>query len=96
MKTAQELLENLHGEKLYITTRGTVGDADGLVDVDGELIGNFDLAEVKTLDQIKEIEERAYDDIIDFIQKNDPEALNNNYDDYKVLVWDNQYLLTWE
>ena len=98
MKTAKEILENLDGETLYVTTRGTVGDADGMIKVDDDLINSFANASVIKLANGKDDfnNARAYDDIIDELDKHlDKDAKFNNYVDYYVIYQDNQYLLAW-
>ena len=43
MKNAKHYLDRMKGDKTYITTRGTVGDADGTVMVD-DIIERFGAA----------------------------------------------------
>lgn len=99
MKTAKKLLDNIEGESIYITTRGTMGDADGYSKIDQDLIAEFADADViKLSDGSDGFEnERAYDDILDELDKHlDKDAKKNNYDGYYVIYQDNQYLLAWE
>jgi len=98
MTTAKEILENLNGETLYVTTRGTMGDADGMTKIDDDLINDFAGAEVLKLSDGKSgfENERAYEDIVDELDRYlDKDAKNNNYEDYYVIYKDNQYLLAW-
>lgn len=101
MKTAQEILESLIGDTVYITTRGTMGDADGMSNVDDELVAEFTNGTVIKLSDSNAFatdynHSRAYDDIIDELNNYiDDQAKLNNYDGYYVIYKDNQYLLTW-
>jgi len=95
MKKARKLLENLRGVQVYCTTRGTVGDADGLVNVDEDCIDLFKNADVCSLHELKNINEIAHKDCVDFID-GDPVLSSWDKDDFLVIYQDCIYILVWE
>ena len=95
MKTAIELLEALEGVQVYCTTRGTVGDADGMLKVDKDTTFNYADASVCTLVELKRINAIAYEDCVDYIN-NDPILASWDKDDFLVIYQDCDYLLVWE
>ena len=95
MKKATELLENLMGVQVYCTTRGTVGDADGIVTIDDDIIVSFKDATIVKLSQLKLAQPDAYQDCVEYWQ-NTPDFAGFTEEDFYVLVKDNQYLLVWE
>lgn len=95
MKKATELLENLRGVQVYCTTRGTVGDAAGMLLVDEYCIDLFKNADVCTLAELKRINAIAYEDCVDYID-GDPFLSNWDKDDFLVIYQDCNYLLVWE
>lgn len=95
MKTAKEILTAIEGQQIYVTTRGTVGDADGVTTVDCNLIDNFEFAEVTELYELIDINFKAYRDCMDYWQ-HDPALSLCSIDDFYVIYQDDQYLLVWE
>ena len=95
MKKATELLENLRGVQVYWTTRGTVGDADGMLLVDENAIKYLKNASVCTLAELKRINAIAYEDCVNYID-GDPMLSNWDKDDFLVIYQDCNYLLVWE
>jgi hypothetical protein len=95
MKKATELLRELIGIKVYCTTRGTTGDADGMLKVDKDTTFNYADASVCTLAQLKKINKIAYEDCVDYIN-NDPILASWDKDDFLVIHQDCDYLLVWE
>ena len=92
---ARRLLSNLMGVQVYCTTRGTVGDADGLVNVDEYCIDLFKNADVCSLPELKNINEIAHKDCVDFID-GDPVLSSWDKDDFLVIYQDCIYILVWE
>ncbi len=92
---SRKFLENLRGVQVYCTTRGTVGDADGLVIVDDDIIASFKDATISSLSQLKLASPDAYQDCMDYWQ-NTPDFAGFTEEDFKVFIKDNQYLLVWE
>lgn len=95
MKTAIELLEALEGVQVYCTTRGTTGDAAGMLKVDKDTIASFKNANVCSLHELKNINEIAHEDCVDFID-GDPVLSSWDKNDLLVIYQDNDYLLVWE
>lgn len=91
----RKLLENLMGVQVYCTTRGTVGDADGMLLVDENAIKYLKNASVCTLAELKRINAIAYADCVDYIN-NDPILSSWDKDDFLVIYQDCNYLLVWE
>jgi len=94
MKTT-ELLTALRGHKVFSTTRGTTGDAAGMLLVDENAIKNLKNASVCTLHELREINALAYADCVDYIN-NDPILSSWDKDDFLVIYQDCDYLLVWE
>jgi hypothetical protein len=92
METAKQLLAGMINDKTYTTTRGTVGDADGITTIDDEIVERYAYCEVVKLLSLKDINEKAYDDIIDFIKKECPGTSEN---DYYVIIDNCEYMLAW-
>ena len=92
---ARRLLKNLRGVQVYWTTRGTVGDADGIVTVDDDIIASFKDADVCSLHELKNINEIAHKDCVDFID-GDPVLSSWDKDDLLVIYQYCIYLLVWE
>jgi len=92
---ARRLLSNLMGVQVYCTTRGTVGDADGLVTVDDDIVALFKNADVCSLHELKNINEIAHKDCVDYIN-NDPVLSSWDKDDFLVIYQYCIYLLVWE
>lgn len=95
MKTTTELLEALEHFKIFSTTRGTTGDAAGLLKVEKDTIENFEYADVCTLAELKEINDRAYEDCVDY-WTNEREFKGWKEEDFLVIYQDCEYLLVWE
>lgn len=95
MKTATELLEALENFKVFSTTKGTTGDAAGLLKVEKDTIEFFEFADVCTLAELKEINERAYEDCADY-WTNSHEFEGWNEEDFFVIYQDCEYILVWE
>ena len=95
MKTTTELLEALEGCKVFSTTRGTMGDASGMLKVENDTIDLFEYADVCTLKELKEINDRAYDDCVDFYT-HEREFNEWSEDEFFVIYQDCEYLLVWE
>jgi hypothetical protein len=89
------LLENLMGVQVYCTTRGTVGDAAGMLLVDENAIKYLKNASVCTLAELKRINAIAYEDCVDYID-GDPVFSSWDKDDFLVIYQDCNYLLVWE
>jgi hypothetical protein len=92
---ATRLLSNLMGVQVYCTTRGTVGDADGIVTVDDDIIASFKDATISSLSQLKLASPDAYQDCVEYWQ-NTSDFAGFREEDFKVFIKDNQYLLVWE
>ena len=95
MKTATELLTALEGHRIFTTTRGTTGDASGLLLVDEFVIDLYEYADVCSLNEIWEINEIAYEDCIDYID-GDPVLSRWDKDEFLVIRCDTDYILAWE
>lgn len=95
MKTSIELLEALENVNVFSTTRGTTGDAAGMLKVEKDTIEIFEQAEVCTLAELKEINERAYEDCVDY-WTNDMEFKGWSESDFFVIYQDCEYILVWE
>ena len=95
MKTATELLTALEGHRIFTTTRGTTGDASGLLLVDGFVIDLYEYADVCPLRELKNINDIAYEDCIDYID-GDPVLSRWDKDDFLVIYYVMDYLLAWE
>lgn len=95
MKNAKELLESLNGMKVFTTTRGTIGDASGMLQVNEAVIEEYEYADVCTLPELKEINEDAYSDCVDYIE-NDAELRKWEHSLFYVIYQDCDYLLVWE
>jgi len=95
MKNANELLAYMVGQKTYYTVRGTMGDADMLMTIDDDQIENFSGCEVVTVDEVEHINERAYNDILNYCKSNFD---NVSIDEFYVIVDDDQsgFLLAWD
>lgn len=93
MKNAKEMLEGMINDVTCVTTRGTMGDADGLVVVDAELVSDFSDAKVVSLKELKSIKELAYEDLKNFVRIYCVDIFK---DDFFVAIKDCQYLLIWE
>jgi len=91
MKTAKELLEEMIGQTTYMTTRGTTGDADGLLTIDQDIIDEFEYAEVINLSDLSDINVLASDDIVDYINK-----YIQTVKDFFVIYYDTQFILAWD
>lgn len=89
------LLENLMGVQVYCTTRGTVGDADGLVVINDDIMAQFEDATIVKLSQLQLAQPDAYEDCVEYWQ-NTPDFAGFTEEDFKVFIKDNQYLLVWE
>ncbi len=87
-----EILSGMEGQSTYCTTRGTMGDADGIAKVDTDLMEDFSDAKVYTLPEIKEVNEKAYEDIKDWTAQECP---NVEESEFYVLQKDTQYLTAW-
>jgi hypothetical protein len=92
---SRKLLENLRGVQVYCTTRGTVGDADGLVTIDDDIVASFEDATISSLSQLKLASPDAYQDCMDYWQKHTDFA-GFTEEDFYVLVRGNDCLLVWE
>lgn len=92
---ARRLLSNLRGVQVYCTTRGTVGDADGLVTVDDDIVASFEDATIVKLSQLKLAQPDAYQDCVEYWQ-NTPDFAGFTEEDFYVLVRGNDCLLVWE
>lgn len=95
MKTATELLEALENIGVFSTTRGTMGDASGMLKVEKDTIDIFEYADVCPLSEVKEINERAYEDCVDY-WTNEREFNGCAEEDFFVIYQDCEYLLVWE
>lgn len=95
MKTTTELLEALENSKVFSTTRGTTGDAAGMLKVEKDTIEIFEYADVCTLAELKEINYRAYDDCVDY-WTNEREFEGWKEDDFFVIYQDCEFVLVWE
>lgn len=94
-KTAAELLTALEGHKLFITTRGTTGDASGLLHIGREVIDTYEYADVCALSDLKNINIDAFEDCVDYID-NDPLLSTWSMDDFFVIYYDTDFVLAWE
>lgn len=95
MKTAIKLLEALENCKVFSTTRGTTGDAAGMLKVEKDTIEIFSNASVCELAGLKEINEKAYEDCVDY-WTNEREFNGWSESDFFVIYQDCEYLLVWE
>ena len=92
---ARRLLSNLTGVQVYCTTRGTVGDADGLVVINDDIMAQFEDATIVKLSQLQLASPDAYQDCVEYWQ-NTPDFAGFTEDDFYVLVRGNHCLLVWE
>ena len=95
MKAVKKILTALEGQRIFSTTRGTTGDAQGMLLVDEYCIDLFKNADVCTLAELKRINAIAYADCVDYIN-NDPILSSWDKDDFLVIYQDCDYLLVWE
>ena len=92
---SRKFLENLMGVQVYCTTRGTVGDADGLVVINDDIMAQFEDATIVNLSHLQLAQPDAYEDCMDYWQNRMCFA-GFREEDFKVFIKDNQYLLVWE
>jgi hypothetical protein len=95
MEKGKKILTALEGHQIFSTTRGTTGDAQGMLLVDENAIKNLKNASVCTLHELREINALAYADCVDYIN-NDPILSSWDKDDFLVIYQDCDYLLVWE
>jgi hypothetical protein len=95
MKTVKKILTALEGYQIFSTTRGTTGDAAGMLLVDEDCIDLFKNADVCSLPELKNINAIAYEDCVDYID-GDPVLSSWDKDDFLVIYQDCIYLLVWE
>jgi hypothetical protein len=89
---SRQLLEGMMNDTTYVTTRGTMGDAEGVTIVDEEMIKYYENCEVVKLADLKEINDEAYEDINYFIKRQCPGTSEN---DYYVIINGCEYMLAW-
>ena len=87
---ANQLLSYMAGQTTYQTTRGTTGDADGLIVVDRDIIDEFGSAKAIPVNQLQN--QRAKGDIMSYIASNLPDV---DISDLYVAEVDNTFLLLW-
>ena len=95
MKTVKKILTALEGHQIFSTTRGTTGDAQGMLLVDEYCIDLFKNADVCSLPELKNINAIAYEDCVDYID-GDPDLSSWDKNDLLVIYQDCIYLLVWE
>ena len=95
MEKGKKILTALEGQRIFSTTRGTTGDAQGMLLVDENAIKNLKNASVCTLHELREINALAYADCVDYIN-NDPILSSWDKDDFLVIYQYCIYLLVWE
>jgi len=95
MKTAIELLKGLENFKVFSTTRGTIGDAAGMLKIEKDIIDEYEYADVCTLAELKEINDDAYEDCVDY-WTNESEFDGWNEDDFFVIYQGAEFILVWE
>ena len=95
MEKGKKILTALEGQRIFSTTRGTTGDAQGMLLVDENAIKYLKNASVCTLAELKRINAIAYEDCVNYID-GDPMLSNWDKDDFLVIYQDCNYLLVWE
>jgi len=87
---ANQLLSYMSGQTTYQTTRGTTGDADGLIVVNQDIINEFGSAKAIPVNQLRN--QLAKGDIMSYITSNLPDV---DISDLYVAEVDNTFLLLW-
>lgn len=93
--TAKELLENTQCQT-YITTRGTLGDDDAILQMNDEIREQFTNGEVISINDLLFENEKAFFDIEKYLQNNESARMTaEQCAEYAVIHLDCQYLLVW-
>ena len=91
------ILVGMMNDVTYVTTRGTTGDADGIVAIDQDYIDaiELDFTKIIPLRDLEEIDGDAYLDMVDYIHNHAP---NTTVEEYFTIINgdENTYILAWD